>query len=153
MLIKGSGTTFSSRISILRPVYGLKVAGSASLKISKSEISVFNGPSSFFTATTTTCARSSSSKNAAPKGNPVPAKRSQVRSSFLASVNVNFKRSTHSSLNHSTDSMPISYVLDGKEIGLISTPPIPASFKSLSSLASSDFSILLPFHHHLTKGR
>src|SRR5882757_8673874 len=49
--------------------------------------------------------------------------------------------------------LPRSSVLVGNLIGLISTPPMPASFIRRSSRANSVFSTLSPFHHQRTKGR
>src|SRR5665647_79313 len=100
----------------------------------------------------TTCARSSPLSVSAPKGQPEPTIKSQVISSFLASAKVTCNMLIHSSLNQVRDFFPKSSPVDVNEIGLISTPPIPASFNKCNSLTSSLASTLSPFHHHRTKG-
>src|SRR5580658_1429976 len=96
---------------------------------------------------------SSAASQGAPNGQPEPTMRSQVIPREAASPSVNRSSSSHAGLNQSTEAIPISAVLSGKAIGLISTPPKPASLSRRSSRANSAFSILSPFHHQRAKGR
>ena len=150
----GSGTSIIEMSAGFLPGHALLMAGPASRKISSREIDNSAGPLTFRTATTTICDLSSSPVFSEPKGQPEPTIRSQVISSFFASAKTSFSILHHSPLSHSRDVFPRSSPSkrDGNATGLISTPPMPASFRRCNSLMSSSASTLFPFHHHLTKG-
>ncbi len=85
-------------------------------------------------------------------GQPDPTIISQIMPLSLAPCNATFSISIHSSDNHCRVSYPTGSEPKGNLIGLISTPPIPASFITSNSLSISSAFSRSPFHHHRTKG-
>ena len=150
MLVMESGATHSATNSNTRSGLGTVTLGStARYSCSRVRVSLDRG----LAYVSITCPRSSMGRLSIPIGHPEPTSRSHSIPSRLASCMAIRSMSIHSSLNHIREAFPTeSHRFAGNSMGLISTPPMPASCNSRNSRTISALSTLSPFHHHLTKG-
>ena len=149
----GSGARQMETNSGVRRGLTIVTPGSNSLKRWNIEISSGSPAGTSLAYVSSTSALSSLGRLSAPNGHPDPMMRSHRIPSLSASSNTTFSMSIHSSLSHFNGLVSKVSSPAGNSIGLISTPPIPASFMMRSSRTSSFSLTRSPFHHHLTKGR